>query len=174
MTAAQESLKTFAAWLGRSSANGRSPMGHVVPRGRYAEIIPVSFDEPPPIDFDPMALPLFVSEEQAEELNLPPVADVGFPEGHLRPSFRLGTIAGRVADSAVAHMVPWHGADGNGMPVMCLVPVLDPAAPLQAAIEAAGATGVDTTAYPVVLAPLWAMSPKERAELLATRLPFLP
>lgn len=86
----------------------------------------------------------------------------------------MGTIAGRVVDSAIAHMVPWHGTDGNGMPVMCLVPVLDPAAPLQAAIEAAGAAGVDTTAHAVVLAPLWTMSPKERAELLATRLPIIP
>ena len=57
---------------------------------------------------------------------------------------------------------------------MALVPVLDPAAPLQAAIDAAGGAGVDTTAYPVICVPLWAMSPKERAELLATRLPFVP
>jgi hypothetical protein len=71
-------------------------------------------------------------------------------------------------------MAPWHGKDGNGMPVMALVPVLNPTAPLQAAIEAGGAAGVDTTACPVILAPLWAMSPKERAELLATRLPFIP
>ncbi len=46
----------------------------------------------------------------------------------------------------------------------------------EAAIEAAGAAGVDTALYPVILAPLWAsgFSAKQRAELLATRLPFLP
>lgn len=123
-----------------------------------------------------MALPLFASIEQASDLTLPDEADVGFPDSQLRPAFRLATIAGRVADSAIAHMTPWRGKDGNGMPVMCIVPVLDPTQPLQAAIEAAGAEGVDTDLWPVICAPLWAdgFSDRQRAELLATMLPFLP
>jgi len=172
MTLAAEKLKAFADWLDKSSSQRRSPMGDAVLVGRYAEIIPVSFDDPPPTDFDPMALPLFVSVEQAAELTLPDVADVGFPEGQLRPAFRLGSIAGRVEDAAIAHMTPWHGKDGNGMPVMALIGLTDPLQPISAAISA---DLFDLDAFPVIACPLWAsgFSAKERADIL-TKLPFLP
>ena len=173
MTLAAEKLKAFADWLDKSSAQRRSPMGDAVLVGRYAEIIPVSFDDPPPTDFDPMALPLFVSVEQAADLTLPDVADVGFPFGQLRPAFRLGTIAGRVEDAAIAHMTPWHGKDGNGMPVVALIALTDPLQPISAAISAAGGDGVDLDAVPLLACPLWEMLPKERAEIL-TKLPVLP
>lgn len=49
-----------------------------------------------------------------------------------------------------------------------------PAMTLWDAVDAAGGAGVDLNALPPLCAPLWAMAPKERAELLATRLPLIP
>ena len=140
--------------------------------GRWAEIIPVAFDELPPTDFDPMALPLLVSIEQAAVLSLPDVADVGFPVGQLRPAARLEHLRLKVQDAAMALPSPWR-SQNDPLPPIVIVGITDPDMTLQDAVDAAGASEIDLGTFPVIVAPTWAFSAKERAEIEA-RLPFIP
>lgn len=166
-------LAGLAKWLDASSKAWRSPMGDNVPRGRYAEILPWDFDALPSTDFAEHALPLFVPMDQATDVALPEVADLGAPAGQQRAFFRLNHLLFRLGDAALD--LPWrgHGPDDN-LPLCAVVGLTGPAMPLWDTVDAAGGTGVDLNAVPLLRAPLWAMLPNERAELLATRLPFIP
>lgn len=172
MTTAAARLAALAKWLDASSIAPRSPMGDTVTMGRWAEVIPVAFDELPPTDFDPMALPLFVSMEQAAGLSLPDVADVGFPVGQLRPAARLEHLRLKVQDAAMALPSPWR-SQNDPLPPMALVGIPDPYMTPQEAVLAAGASEIDLDTFPVIVAPTWAFSAKEQSETL-TKLPFLP
>lgn len=173
MTTATTRLAAMAAWLDKSSANKRSPMGDNVLVGRFAEILPWDFDELPTTDFAEHALPLFLPMDQATGVALPEVADLTAPAGQQRAFFRLNHLCFRLADAALD--LPWRGhAEGDKLPLCAVVGLSDPAMTLWDAVDAAGGAGVDLNALPLLCAPLWAMSPKERAELLATRLPFIP
>lgn len=171
MTAATR-LSRLAAWLDKSSASRPSPMGDTMVFGRYAELLPWDFDEPPTEDFAEHALPLFVSYEQANGVTLPEAADLSPPRGQLRAFFRLQHLLFRMEDAALN--LAWHGkAQGDQLPVCAVVGLSEPAQPIAAAVAAAGAGAIDLDAVPLLAVPLWAMSPKERAEV-GLRLPFLP
>ncbi|MBA15241.1 MAG: hypothetical protein CMN73_02680 [Sphingomonas sp.] len=165
-------LAVLVKWLDASSIAPRSPMGDTVTMGRWAEIIPVAFDELPPTDFDPMALSLFVSIEQTVGLSFPDVADVGFPVGQLRPAARLEHLRLKVEDAAMALPSPWR-SQNDTLPPMAIVGITDPEMTPQDAVDAAGASEIDLDTFPVIVAPTWAFSAKERAEIEA-RFPFLP
>lgn len=173
MTTAATRLAGLAAWLDKSSANKRAPMGGALLRGRYAEILPWDFDEMPTVDFAEHALPLFVPMDQATGVALPEVADLTAPDGQQRAFFRLNHLLFRLGDAALD--LPWRGHDpADKLPLCAVVGLSDPGMTLWDAVDAAGGAGVNLNALPLLCAPLWAMSPKERAELLATRLPFIP
>ena len=56
-----------------SWATGKTPRGGGTLIGPYAVIAPCDFGEPPDASFDEKALPLFVSAEQVEGLDMPPL-----------------------------------------------------------------------------------------------------
>lgn len=172
MTTAAAQLAVLAKWLDASSIAPRSPMGDTVLMGRYAEIIPVAFDELPPTDFDPMALPLFVSIEQTAGLSLPDVADVGFPVGQLRPAARFEHLRLKVQDAAMALPSPWR-SQNDPLPPMALVGIPDPYMTPQEAVEASGGVAIDLGTVPLIVVPTWSFSAKEQSETL-TKLPFVP
>lgn len=172
MTTAATRLAAMAAWLDKSSANKRSPMGDRVLVGRYAEILPWDFDELPTADFAEHALPLFVPMDQATGVALPEVADLSAPFGQMRAFFRLNHLVFRLEDATLD--LPWRGqAQGDKLPICAVVGLTDPGMTLWDAVDAAGAGDVDLNAVPLLCAPLWALSAKERAQI-ETRLPFLP
>jgi len=186
---AQQRLTALARWLDKSSASYPSPcstgrpvsrtfFGKPIPNpvetvvvGRYAEILPWDFATLPTSDFDPQALPLFVSHEQAEPLNLPPVADLSPPSGQGRAADRLHMIVGKMEDATLRFDPAWRTQEGWQDRLCAIVGIPSPDMPLAAAVNAAGASGVDLDAFPLLVVPTWAMARKEAASL---RLPFLP
>lgn len=154
MTTAQSRLADLARWLASSSKARRTAFTDT-PVGRYAVIVPCYFDEAPPIDFDVEALPLFVSMEQAEGVATGPVVTIA-PPSQDRAFQRLSHISWKC---------------GTDLPPMAVVGLDDPQEPISAAVERAGAAGVNVASFPVIAVPLWAFTPKERASL---RLPVLP
>lgn len=172
MTTAATRLAALATWLDKSSAQRRSPMGDSIIVGKYAEILPWDFLEPPTSDFAEHALPLFVPYQQAEGLTLPEVADLSAPAGQLRAYHRLLHLLLKMEDAAFAHKLTWRTSDpADFLPVCAVIGLTDPLQPISEALDAAGGGAVDQDAYPVLAVPLWAMSAKERADL---RLPFRP
>jgi len=80
--------------------------------------------------------------------------------------------AKRAEDAALD--LPWRGHEpGDKLPLCAAIGLDDPDAPISAAVDATGAGSVDLDAVPLLAVPLWAMSPKERAQIEA-RLPFQP
>lgn len=75
-------------------------------------------------------------------------------------------------DRAAARLghIMWKIGEGT-LPLCAVVGLIDPQEPISAAVERAGADGLDATAFPVLCAPLWAFSPAHRNAL---RLPLLP
>jgi len=181
-------LANLSAWLDKSSQPFRTPCSTRAPKrnffnqpipypvemvviGRYAEILPWDFSTPPTSDFDAHALPLFVSHEQAAALNLPPVADLSPPNGQGRAFDRLTQIVGKMEDALMTLPAPWR-AHGDWRDRLCaIVGIPSPDMPIADAVDAAGASGVDLDAFPLLAVPTWHLTAKERANL---RLPFLP
>lgn len=190
MTPAHERLKAFAGWLDKSSQSFPSPISAREPKrnffnqpiphpvemvivGRFAEILPWDFATLPTTDFDSQALPLFVSHQQAEPLNLAPVADLSPPAGQGRAADRLHQIVGKMEDAAMSRPADaaWRD-DGGWRDRLCaIVGIPSPDMTLADAVDAAGASGVDLDAFPLLIVPTWHLTTKERASL---RLPFLP
>ncbi len=157
MTVAQSRLAEFVAWLNLSSAQRKSPLGDKINVGRYAVIVPWDLSEPPRTDFASEALPLYVPTEQAEGVSTGPVAiDAPASQDHV--------------DKRLAHIL-WK--IGEGLPPMAVIGLDDPAEVISEAAQRAGADGVDLSAYPLLAAPLWALSATQRAEI-ETKLPVLP
>jgi len=105
--------------------------------------------------------------------NLPIIRAHTAPDGQQRAFFRLNHLLFRLGDAALDW--PWlDQSPADKLPLCAVVGITDSTMPLWDAVDAAGGAGVDLNAIPPLCAPLWAMSPKERAELLATRLPFIP
>jgi hypothetical protein len=170
MTLAAIRLAALAAWLDASSKPWRSPCGDNIVVGRYAEIMPWDFDELPTTDFAEHALPLFVPQDQAAGVALSDVADLSAPAGQMRAFFRLNHVLFRLGDARLE--LPWRGkAEADKLPLCAVVGLTDPEMPLWDALDAAGGADVDLNTFPLLCAPLWAMTPKERAQL---KLPFLP
>lgn len=188
---AQQRLAALVAWLDKSSASYPSPcssgrpvsrtfFGKPIPNpvetvvvGRYAEILPWDFDTLPTSDFDPQALPLFVSQSQAEALNLPPVADLSPPSGQGRAFDRLAHMIAKMEDARLDLDPTWRSPDGWRDRPCALVGIPSPDMTLAAAVDAAGASGVDLDAFPLLVVPTWHLSAKERVAI-GHRLPFLP
>ncbi|MFC4194980.1 hypothetical protein ACFQFS_14185 [Novosphingobium lubricantis] len=156
MTVAIDRLSDLAAWLAKSSASRKTPMGGGTLVGPYAVIVPCDFSELPDTSFDANALPLFVSADQVEGLDMPPITMTA-PASQDRAAARLAHIAWRI--------------EAGTLPPCAVVPLSDPQEPISAAVERAGADGLDVTAFPVLAAPLWAFSDADRNTL---RLPLLP
>lgn len=172
MTTAAARLAALAAWLDKSSAQRLSPLGDRVLVGRFAEVLPWDFDEAPTTDFAEHALPLFVPFAQCDGVALPETADLTAPSSQDRAFFRLNHLLFRLEDAALD--LPWRGkGPGDKLPVCAVIGLDDPETPISDAVDAAGAGAVDLDALPLLAVPLWALSPKERAEIEA-RLPFLP
>lgn len=125
--------------------------------GPWAVIVAADFSQPPTPAFDIDALPLWVPAEQAEGIALPPIVTAA-PPSQTRMAYRLG------------HLI-WRVQDGT-LPTCAIVGLDSPAEPILAAVERAGAGAVDLAAFPLLVAPLWALSPAYRAEI-AARLPML-
>jgi hypothetical protein len=194
VTLAGQSIETFARWLDASSASKLSPCAHkrrsprrgflgmrkpvverpddVVVKGRFGELIPHNFAEPFDVEFGEQSLPLLVSFEQCDGVNLPAEADLSpFPPGQQRVADRVASILFNVETAAMPHLAPWHGKDGNGWPVMCLVGLDDPLQPVADAVRAAGADDL-APHLPVIAIPLWmGWTRKERRSVA---LPFIP
>ena len=99
------------------------------------------------------------------------VADLAAPPSQQRAFFRLNHLLFKLEDAALD--LPWRGhAPGDQLPLCAVIGLDDPDAPISGAVDAAGAGAVDLDAVPLLAVPLWALSPKERAEIEA-RLPFL-
>lgn len=190
MTLAEQRLAELARWLDKSSASFPSPCSAKPPRrtffgkpiphpvemvvvGRYAEILPWDFDTLPTSDFDPQALPLFVSQSQTEALNLPPVADLSPPSGQGRAFDRLWHMVAKMEDARLGLDPTWRTQDGWQARPCALVGIPSPDMTLAAAVDAAGASGVDLDAVPLLVVPTWHLSAKERVAI-GHRLPFLP
>lgn len=155
MTVAQARLAELADWIARSSVARTAPLGGQVSVGPYAVIVPCDFDSPPRTYFATTALPLFVANDQAEGVALPPI-DTGAPDSQDDLRERL------------AHVL-WRVLAGT-LPPCFVVGLDDPLQPISGALARAGAAGADTTAYPVLATPLWAFSPDE---LVGLKLPLL-
>lgn len=158
MTLAQQRLGELAAWIAASSASRRTPLNGATAVGPWAVIVPADLDEPPQPAFDPEAVVLFVSAEQADGLNLP-LADLSAPASQDRASARL------------AHLI-WRIGEGT-LPPAAVVALDSPAEPLGAAIARQGADALDTALWPVLAVPVWALPPADRATI-AGKLPFIP
>lgn len=190
MTLAQERLAALSRWLDKSSASYPSPVsarpqrrnffGHPIPHpiemvivGRYAELLPWDFATLPTSDFDPQSLPLFCSLQQAAVLNLPPVADLSPPSGQGRAADRLHHIVGKMEDTTMTRPsdAPWRADDGWRGRLCAIVGIPSSDMTLADAVDAAGASGVDLDALPLLVVPTWHLLAKERASL---RLPFIP
>lgn len=141
--------------------------------GRWAEILPTDFTSKPTTNFDTQSLPLYVSNEQAEALNLPPVADLSPPAGQGRAADRLHMLVGKMEDAIMIRpaLAPWRADEGWQDRLCAIVGIPTPDMTLADAVDAAGASNVDLDAFPLLVVPTWHLTAKERASL---RLPFLP
>lgn len=157
MTLAQDRLAALAAWIDASSGPRRTPMAGDTLIGPWAVIVAADFSEPPAPEFDIDALPLWVSAAQAEGVALPPIVTAA-PPSQTRMAYRLGHLIFRVQDGT--------------LPPCAIVGLDSPAEPILAAVERAGAGAVDLATFPLLAAPLWALSPAHRAEL-APKFPML-
>lgn len=70
----------------------------------------------------------------------------------------------------LGHLI-WRIQDGT-LPACAIVGLDSSAEPILAAVERAGAGAVDLATFPLLCAPLWALSPAYRAEI-APGLPML-
>ena len=162
----------------RASHPPRNFFGQPIPQpvekvavGRYFEIIPWDFTTAPTTDFDANALPLFVSFEQAEALNLPPVADLSPPSSQGRAFDRLDYILGKMEDACGARGMAWRADDGWYGRRAHVVALDDPLEPIADAIRRVGADDA-SPAFPTLAAPLFKMTRKER-DGFAGRLPLV-
>ncbi|MCJ1959898.1 hypothetical protein [Novosphingobium mangrovi (ex Hu et al. 2023)] len=157
MTLAQTRLGELATWLSLSSRSRKAPVWGTILTGRYASIVPYDFSLPPRTDFDAEALPLFVSSAQAEGVSTGPIEMVA-PASQVHMPNRL------------IHITKKAGVE---LPPLAVVGLDDADEPIADAVQRLGADAVDLDAYPLLCAPLWALSEAERAEL-AHKLPVLP
>jgi len=155
VTVAQARLAELADWIARSSVARTAPLGGQVSVGPYAVIVPCDFDDAPRTDFAAAALPLFVANDQAEAVKLPPIdTDAPDSQDYLR--------------ERLAHVL-WRMEAGT-LPPCVVVGLNDPLEPISDALASVGAAGVDRSAYPVLATPLWPFSPDE---LVGLKLPLL-
>ena len=188
-----EPLKNLSAWFDKSSEAYPSPVsmrepkrnwfGRAIPHpvemvtvGRYAEIAPHDFSQPPVVDFHEHALICHVSLEQAATLDLPPVMDTSEPTGQGRGFDRLKHVAGKLADAkfGLARRDPvWRAEDGWQDRQCAFFPIYSADTPIAAQIAAQMPSGVDLTGVPVLAVPVWQFTAKERATI-AHMLPFIP
>jgi hypothetical protein len=186
-------LSNLNGWLNMSSEANPSPcskkppkrnwFGRAIPHpvemvtvGRYAEIAPVDFSEPPITNFHEHALIFHVSLEQAATLNLPPVMDTSEPIGQGRGFERLKHMWDKLADAkfGLARRDPaWRAEDGWQDRQCAIFPLYSPDTPIAVHIAAQTPPGVDLTGVPVLAVPVWQFTAKERATI-AHMLPFLP
>ena len=190
MTPAQGRLKALAGWLDKSSQPFPSPCSARAPKhnffnqpiphpvemvvvGRFAEILPWDFSTLPTTDFDPQALPLFCSHEDAEALNLAPVADLSPPAGQGRAADRLHQIVGKMEDAAMIRPADaaWRDDGGWRGRLCAIVPLSRPDVPIADQIAAFDLSGIDLDNFIILAVPTWHLTAKERASL---RLPFIP
>jgi hypothetical protein len=188
VTLALERLKAFAGWLDQSSASfpcsakppRRNFFGQPIAQtvemvvvGRVAEILPWDFTTSPTTDFDPQALPLFVSHEDAEALNLAPVADLSPPSGQGRAADRLHMIVGKMEDATLIRSsdAPWRADEGWWGRMCIILPLERPDVPIADQIAAFDLSGIDLDNFVILCVPVWHLTAKERASL---RLPFIP
>lgn len=194
MTLAGQHLSEFARWLDASSASRLSPCAHkrraprrsflgmrkpvverpddMIAKGRYGELLPWDFNEPPTDDFNDQALCLFVSFDHAEGVKLGESADLGFAPGQPSAYARLLHVTHKLQDTADAAKAGHWRFKGDAFPLLTLVGVPAPDMPIGAACEASGVAWADS-AVPVIATPLWRFSRKQQAELRAL-LPFIP
>lgn len=155
MNIARARLAELADWIALSSVARAAPVWGQVSVGPFAVIVPCDFDSPPRTDFAAASLPLFVANDQAESVKLPPIV-TDPPDSQDRPRERL------------AHVL-WRVQAGT-LPPCVVVGLDDPLEPISDALARAGAADADTAAYPVLATPLWVLSPDE---LVGLKLPLL-
>lgn len=157
MILAQDRLEVIAAWLAASSGPRRAPMGGDTLIGPFGIIVPSDFTEPPMLGFAEGALPIYVPTEQCEGVDTGPII-TATPASQDRLWARLQSVVWRVEEGT--------------LPPAVLIAITDPAQPLEAAVSAAGASGSDLAAFPLLALPIYALAPAHRAEI-GHRLPML-
>ena len=190
-----DALSNLSAWFDKSSEGYPSPCSHKPPKrtmfggriasshpvemvivGRYAEIAPYDFSEPPIADFHEHALIFHVSLEQAATLDLPPVMDTSEPVGQTRGFDRLLHVVAKMADAKFGlarRDGMWRALDGWQDRQCAVFALSDPDAPVAAQIAAQTPPGVDLTGIVVLAVPVWRFTTKERATI-AHMLPVIP
>ena len=190
-----EPLKNLSAWFDKSSESYPSPASNKPPKrttfggriassqpvemvtvGRYAEIAPHDFSEPPIADFHEHALIFHVSVEQAAMLDLPPVMDTSEPVGQGRGFDRLKHIVGKLADAKLVLARDdrtWRGLDSWQDRQCAVLALFSADTPIADQIAAQTPPGVDLTGVVVLAVPVWRFTAKERATI-AHMLPFIP
>ena len=190
-----DALSNLSAWLNKSSESYPSPTSNKPPKrnrfggripssepvemvtvGRYAEIAPHDFSEPPIADFHEHALIFHVSLEQAATLDLPPIMDTSEPSGQGRGFDRLAHVVGKLADAKFGlarRDATWRSEDGWQDRQCAVFALSDPHAPIADQIAAQTPPGVDLTGVVVLAVPVWRFTAKERATI-AHMLPFIP
>jgi hypothetical protein len=151
MTRAQEQLAALAEWIKQSSARYPTPLAAIgrgrdwVEPGPYAVFVPQPLDASPTDSFAPRHLPLWIPEQQAIP-GLPPAAQ-DEPENQNHVADRLRHLIWMFQSER------FRGA---------LIPLTDPAEPLQVALD--GHTpGLDLGEHLAVFLPLWNLTGEHRA-----------
>ena len=189
-----DALSNLTSWMNESSESYPSPASMKPPKrnmfnqpvkshpvemvtvGRYGEIAPHDFSEPPITDHHEHALIFHVSLEQAATLNLPPIMDTSEPSGQGRGFDRLKHMAGKLADAKLVlarRDRTWRGLDGWQDRLCAIFPLFSPDTPLGIQIAAQMPPGVDLTGVPVLAVNVFMFTAKERATI-AHMLPFIP
>ena len=139
----------------------------MIAKGRFGELLPVSFAEPFDDDYHANALPLLISFEHAADVALPDTANLGDPPYQPRVADRLASIVFKVQEAAHAQR---HGLKGNGWPVMAILPLLDPATTPQQAVETFGADALAPD-VPIIVVPVFRGFTRKEVRALK---PFIP
>lgn len=192
-----EPLANFSGWLDKSSQSCPTPNAahrieyprrnlfgqpikpqgiEMVVVGRFGEIAPHDFSQPPITAFHEHALIFHVALGQAATLNLPPVMDTSEPSGQGRGFDRLKHIAGKLADAKfllARRDRTWRSEDGWQNRLVAIFALDDPDTPVAAQIAAQTPPGVDLAGMVVLAVPVWQFTAKERATI-RHMLPFIP
>mgnify|MGYP006883219452 FL=1 len=148
-TMAETQIAEIAAWLTASSRECKTPLGDTVKPGPYATIIPVGINATGHPDYASLAaqgvLPLLTPQGSPVAVDLtPPSSQPAMIERALHVLWKI---------------------EGGHLPNVAVVGLSSADESIQAALDAAGLSGLDTTARGVLAVPLYALSAGDLARI---------